>query len=155
MKTWLKRLTGGQRGEDGQAAFEFLMILPIFVLFMLLVVDLGVAMYEYVGISNGVREGARYAAVNCGSDAPCTAQKVYDRASAHDGLGSAIPGSEYVPRWDLTSGLAKKGNAVSVKATHTYNFLFFPALHLTLTACSEMALEADDAATGLTGPAAC
>ena len=53
-----------RKRDEGQAAFEFLMVLPILVLFFLIVIDFGVAMYEYVSVSNSVREGARFGAVN-------------------------------------------------------------------------------------------
>ena len=65
-----RRLGGGLaadgRGERGQAAFEFLLILPLFVLFILLLIDFGIVMYGYVSVSNAAREGARFASVNCG-----------------------------------------------------------------------------------------
>ena len=51
--------------EEGQAALEFVMVLPIFVVFFFLVYDFGFMMYQYVSVSNAVREGARYGAVNC------------------------------------------------------------------------------------------
>ena len=73
-----------RRGENGQAALEFLLVLPIFIGFMLLVVDLGVLMYEYVSIANAVREGTRYGSINCG-DGSCTEDEVKTRIIERSG----------------------------------------------------------------------
>ena len=47
-----------RRGEKGQTALEFVLVLPVFFLAFLMVVELGFMMYHYVSLSNGVREGA-------------------------------------------------------------------------------------------------
>ena len=50
---------GSRRGllrrEEGQAAFEFLMALPLFILVVLLMVDMGILTYHYVSVSNASR----------------------------------------------------------------------------------------------------
>ena len=76
-KALLQRL---HRSQRGQAAFEFLLMIPLLVGILLFVVDMGIAMYEYVSISNAVREGARYAAVNCDTGT-CTVASVQARAA--------------------------------------------------------------------------
>ena len=142
----LRRL---RTSEGGQAAFEFLLMLPLFVLFMLLVVDLGMAMYEYVSVSNSVREGARYAAVNCGTGA-CTQALVQQRAVDHTG-GITITTSEVTVGWAGKN----RGDAVSVAVSHNYKFLFFPGVSLNVHACSAMRLEQQDGASSLPGGGTC
>ncbi len=69
------------RREKGQSALEFVLVLPVFVAFFLLVVDLGMLMYQYVSVSNAVREGARFGSINCG-DGTCTGDEVKARTIA-------------------------------------------------------------------------
>jgi len=135
------------RREEGQAAIEFLLVLPIFVLFFLLLVDFGILMYQYVSLSNAVREGARFGAVNCG-DGSCTVNDVKQRVWERSGglLGSSDAGDIEVywldgPDSNTTRG--DRGDPVVVKIRHTYDFLFFPAA-IDVVSCSDMRLEQRD-----------
>jgi hypothetical protein len=129
------------RRNDGQAAFEFLLIFPALVVFLLLLTDLGVMMYEFVSVSNAVREGARYAAVNCG-DLNCVggptpetpAQRTVNRSSGF------LTSGEVTVQW---TGI-NRGDAVVVHALHPYDFLFFPGFSIDVKSCSEMRLEQRD-----------
>lgn len=47
----------------GQSLVEFALLLPVFVLFVVVIFDLGRAIYYYSAIYNAAREGARYGAV--------------------------------------------------------------------------------------------
>ncbi|MEZ4503841.1 MAG: pilus assembly protein [Dehalococcoidia bacterium] len=135
---WRRWLTPWRR-DEGQAAFEFLLMLPLFFLFVLLMVDLGVMMYQYVSISNAAREGARYAAVNC--DGNCTASEVQNRVVDRSGgiLGAGDVG-EVTVSWP--SG-TDRGDPVAVRIEHPYDFLFFPAT-IPVVSCSDMRLEQQD-----------
>jgi hypothetical protein len=141
-----RRLFRKLRRNDGQAALELVLVLPIFFLFVLLLVDLGVMMYEYVSVSNAVREGARYAAVNCG-DGDCSAggddpvDRTVERSS-----GFLIAGEVKVSWPD---GIIR-GAPAEVCARHTYDFLFFPALSIDVRSSSEMRLEQKDKGSGTT-----
>jgi Flp pilus assembly protein TadG len=146
--------------EDGQAAWEFLLVLPVFVLWMLLVVDFGILMYEYVSVSNGVREGARHAAVNCG-DGDCTAQEVLTRAAERAGgiLDPANCDGEVFVQWvnnagTLTSGNKDKGDSVVVRVDHDYDFLFFPAT-ISVVSRADMRLERADLGSVPAGETTC
>lgn len=55
----------------GQSIVEFGLALPVFLMVVFGTVDLGRVVFTYVGLVNGVREGARFAKVNC----PDTAAK--------------------------------------------------------------------------------
>lgn len=52
---------------NGQSLVEFAMILPLMVLVIAGIVDLGRAFYASITISNAAREGARYGTLNSGS----------------------------------------------------------------------------------------
>ena len=53
-----------RRGHAGQALTEFAFVLPIFILVMVGLFDLGRAVFSYNTITNAAREGARLAIVN-------------------------------------------------------------------------------------------
>lgn len=50
--------------QRGQGLVEFALTIPLFILMLLGLVDLGRAVYAYTTISNAAREGARLAIVN-------------------------------------------------------------------------------------------
>jgi Flp pilus assembly protein TadG len=50
--------------KQGQALVEFVIVLPLFLLLVVLIFDLGRAIYFYSAIHNAVREGARYGIVD-------------------------------------------------------------------------------------------
>jgi hypothetical protein len=149
------------RREEGQAAFEFVLILPFFVFFILLLIDFGIMMYEYVSVANAVREGARYGAVNCGGAVGgCSVQLIQDRVLERS--GGILSGSD---RGDVTVGWINndgqgtnhdRGDSVVVKVDHDYDFLFFPNNflgmgHITIpvVSCNNMRLEQTDKGTNL------
>ncbi|HET9083769.1 MAG TPA: TadE family protein, partial [Candidatus Limnocylindrales bacterium] len=50
--------------ERGQALLEFALVLPIFILLLVAIFDLGRAVFAYNTLTNAAREGARMAIVN-------------------------------------------------------------------------------------------
>lgn len=52
----------GRRGEDGAAAVEFALVLPILVIVVLGIVTGGLSYSNAIGVQNAVREGARFGA---------------------------------------------------------------------------------------------
>jgi hypothetical protein len=52
-----------QKKTSGQTLVEFALILPLFVLIVMFIFDIGRAVYYYSVLYNAVREGARLAAV--------------------------------------------------------------------------------------------
>jgi Flp pilus assembly protein TadG len=146
----LRRLSPLFRREEGQATFEFVLILPFFILFLLLLIDFGIMMYEYVSVSNAVREGARYGAVNCG-DGSCTAADVATRVIDRSG-GILSNTGEVTVGWPDGSD---RGDSVVVKVTHPYKFLFFPAATIDVVSCADMRLEQTDKGTNLPSGSGC
>jgi Flp pilus assembly protein TadG len=50
-------------GERGQTMVEFTIVLPIFLMLVLGIAQLGIAFNNYLALTDGVRAGARYGAV--------------------------------------------------------------------------------------------
>jgi Flp pilus assembly protein TadG len=53
-----------RHGQRGQALLEFALVLPIFILLLVAIFDLGRAAFAYNTLTNAAREGARMAIVN-------------------------------------------------------------------------------------------
>ncbi len=53
-----------RRKERGQELVEYALILPIMLLILMSILDLGRAVYYYSAIHNSAREGARYGIIN-------------------------------------------------------------------------------------------
>jgi Flp pilus assembly protein TadG len=56
----------GRGRQSGQSMVEFALVIPIFLLFLLGLIEMGRAVYTWNAISQGAREGARLAAVEAG-----------------------------------------------------------------------------------------
>ncbi len=146
------------RREEGQSALEFLLVLPVFVAAFLMVVDLGMLMYQYVSVSNAVREGARFGAVNCG-DGSCDTtdftETVFDRTIARSSgvLDPLASPAEVTVGWFNNNGdlsFQNRGDSVVVKVDHDYNFMFLPgSISIPVVSCADMSLEQSDPAAGL------
>lgn len=54
----------GRRSGRGQALVEFALVMPIFILLLVAIFDLGRAVFAYNTLTNAAREGARMAIVN-------------------------------------------------------------------------------------------
>ncbi len=50
--------------RSAQAAIEFALVVPIFLFILVVMVDLGRAIFTYASLANAVREGTRYAIVH-------------------------------------------------------------------------------------------
>ncbi len=59
-----RRVTAGKAGHRGQALVEFALVIPIFLLLLISLFDLGRAVFAYNTLTNAAREGARTAIVN-------------------------------------------------------------------------------------------
>jgi Flp pilus assembly protein TadG len=90
--------------ETGQALVEFALVLPVFLLIVFGVFDLGRAVYAYNTVANAAREGARVAAVNQIVSSPdCNESKpVEDPSNAH---------------WSVTTCAAASAVALGVRAS--------------------------------------
>ncbi len=55
-------------GDRGQSLVEFALVLPVFLLMVFGIIDLGRVIWAYDNLANAAREGARYASVHGGSE---------------------------------------------------------------------------------------
>lgn len=74
------RVTTGRRSVRGQALVEFALVLPIAVVLLLAVFDVGRVVFIYNGLTNAAREGARLAVVN--QDKSLIIQRIQDMTFA-------------------------------------------------------------------------
>jgi len=96
--------------ETGQGLVEFALLLPAFILAVMMIVDIGRAVYYYSAIYNAAREGARYGATD-----PTSPGKI---ANAARGLASGIQGNMTVTSQCKPN--CGSGNVIEV--TVVYNF---------------------------------
>jgi hypothetical protein len=75
--------SGGRRRSEGQSLVEFALVLPLFLLLVMGIADLGLAVFSYNSITNAAREGARLAIVN--QDMP----KITARATSQSAIARA------------------------------------------------------------------
>ena len=85
--------------QSGQSLLEFAIILPLLLLLVMGVFDLGRGIYYFSAIHNAAREGARYGAVNhC--DVAGIQNQAKKMADLGDGLVVKEPQQVYVPGTD-------------------------------------------------------
>jgi hypothetical protein len=162
-----RRIRKRLRSEKGQSFVEFAIILPVALVIIFGVVDLGKATSYWLDSSHLANEAARSAAVNgCPTD-PLPPTTPCDPSNpATDGyVGSFVTAIKdqaetkqlrneaSVCIWDLTGNSWVKGDEIHISVTSMYNFV--PFLHLlphTVTGRSTMRLETNWATTPSTNP---
>jgi Flp pilus assembly protein TadG len=98
-----------RRLERGQSVVELALILPVFLLFVLGVLDLGRAVYTQTVLSNAVREGCRLAVIDT-----VTTQTVILKV-VQTAVGVALS-----PANVTVSGARTAGTTVTVSASFVY-----------------------------------
>lgn len=91
----------------GQSIVEFAIVIPLFLLIVLFILDMGRVVFIYSGMTNAVREGARLGSVNCNSSA------IYDRVTEMSEFPFAI-------MIDCFSQDADGLNVVFVSGSHSF-----------------------------------
>lgn len=104
--------------DSGQSLVEFTLVLPIILLIMVGVVDLGRAYFSYMTVVNAAQEGARYGAANP------TAGTNIDTHAQNEAQGSGVNPAQLVVTHSFPNGCAP-GNTIKVDVT--YNFQLFTA----------------------------
>jgi hypothetical protein len=103
---------------------ELSLLLPILLILVFGIIDFGLGMRSYISLANGVREGARVAAIGAPAGAPSdcdgsTINTVYGKVcSAVEGLDL----DELTPDVSYPNGFAS-GNSVIVSADYTHEFV--------------------------------
>ncbi len=107
-----------KREERGQALIEAAFVLPIIFVFILVIVDFGIALDRREVIQHGVREGARAGAV--GANVSDIIDKTVDQSQGV--LDAADITVCYVDGPDANALAGNAGDFVRVSATYTYKF---------------------------------
>ena len=133
------------RQDHGQDLVETALVLPLLLLLLLSIVQLGIVFFQYNSISNAAREGARYAIIHPG--------QVDSSASTCDDLSNPIRQAACRLTSGLPPGLVTVsfriiGNAVCVDVTSEVQLLFAPIViafgsggKVSLSASATMQLE--------------
>lgn len=92
------------RCERGQALVEMAIALPLFLLLLMGIMEMGWYFYNQISVENGSREGARYAIVHA------------EDTTLNNDVTSLVQGMVFGPG-TLTVTLNKTGNDISVTVT--------------------------------------
>jgi Flp pilus assembly protein TadG len=107
------------RDEKGQGLVELALVLPLLLLILLGIADLGRAFYYTVMITGAAREAAAYAAVNPSADAAAVAQHACN-ASGIAAFGSACPASFVVT---CIAACPTNGGDSGIRVTYAFSFI--------------------------------
>ncbi len=107
-----------RRSERGQTLLEFAFILPIILVFILVLVDFGIALDRREVLQHAVREGARYGAV--GRDVDAIKQRTVDQSQGVLSLGDITVC--YADGPDANTSVGDAGDDVHVGASFLYKF---------------------------------
>jgi len=108
------RLAGGQRA---QGLVELALALPLLLLLVMGIVDLGMALRSYITVTNASREGARLAIV-CPATDDLIKTRVVDYASP-----AVKQNSDVTVTWETPAERCKSGQFVEVKAFSDYTYV--------------------------------
>ena len=106
-----------RRSERGQTLIEFAFVLPVILVFILLLVDFGIALDRREVLQHAVREGARYAAV--GNSVADIKQRTVDQSQGVLNTGNV---SVCYVDSDGNGVYGNLGDNVHVSASFTYVF---------------------------------
>jgi hypothetical protein len=124
-----QRVRAAIRDEAGAALVEFVLVLPLLLLLLLGMLDLGKAFNYWIDETHLAHEGARYAAVNKNPGPGTSLQESIKSQADSDELKSTLEVCISFPG----AGGAIVGEPVQVRVTSNYTFLGFIADRLDLT----------------------
>ena len=122
----------------GQAIIEFTLMLPIILIVVGGLTDLGLALYVSISSQNAVREGARIAAAGASNDT--VVAEVTNRIAA---IGQFTDISVAPPSKTSMSACAGQ-QSVTVTATGTYHFAFLQYIGFSTMSISRSATMRDE-----------
>jgi hypothetical protein len=123
----IQRLIGLRRNDRGVAAAEFAITIPVLVLFLAGIVQLGILFMANAGLRNAVAEGARYATIYPRpSDAEITDRVTDERFGLAD---------EHLEEPVIVHGVSDGANYVEITLSYSIplNFIFFTLGPVTLS----------------------
>jgi hypothetical protein len=137
------------RGESGQAAVEFGLVVPFVCLLIWALVQFGLALNYYIDVTHLANEGSRLAAVvgnqaQPGGDLKSWIQQQAETTELRDGTGSVTSPAQvcvtFLPGPDGSTG--QIGDPVKVTVSAPYKWIpFVSAGTLTIQSSSTMRLE--------------
>lgn len=98
--------------DKGQALLEFALVIPIFLLLIVAVFDLGRAVFAYNTLTNAAREGARLAIVN--QDKPTIIARAKAQTAIVELDDPSVAVDIWQPKADGTADLTRDCNLVAV-----------------------------------------
>jgi Flp pilus assembly protein TadG len=104
--------------EEGAAAVEFALLLPLLILILFGIIEFGLVLYNQEVITNASREGARYGIV-IGSPRP-TGGQIQGVVSTYLTNAGLTAGDASV---SVTGAQGASGSDLTVSVTYPYNFL--------------------------------
>lgn len=144
----MRRGKPAQATERGAAAVEFALVVPVLIMMIFGMVDMGMAINAQAIVGNAAREGARAASFN-GANTTATTNVVNSAAKSLIGTAPTVAitcqakGSTTSSASYCTSAVA--GDSVLVQVTYTYKWLTPGILGLpgqsTIAATSQMRIE--------------
>jgi Flp pilus assembly protein TadG len=142
----MRRGKPAQASERGAAAVEFALIMPVLIVMIFGMVDMGMAINAQAIVSNAAREGARAASFN-GADTTATTTGVTSAAKSLIGTAPTvtITCQTVGTTTTITCSSATAGDSVVVKVAYTYKWLTPGVLGLpgqsSIVATSQMRIE--------------
>jgi Flp pilus assembly protein TadG len=129
---------GSRRGQRGQALAEFALVLPIFMLIFFAIVQFGVLLSAHIGLTNAVREVARFGSTVPTSDgSPAAEVEAYltdtalpGHVAAYDASHLAVATVSYCDYQDSSGAYSVR---LTVSATYAHP-LFVPFVNIILDA---------------------
>jgi Flp pilus assembly protein TadG len=107
------------RNEEGQAAAEMALVLPLLAAILLAIAQFGIAFNNYITLTDATRAGARKAAVSrfVGDNGASAVAAVRSAASGlkQSGPGSLVVDASSATNWNVP------GSDVTVTATYPYS----------------------------------
>lgn len=115
------------RDARGSATAEFAMALPVFILFLIGISQLGIVFAANAGLQQAVGEGARYATLYPRPSDTAIAARIQKAAFALNGTNLDAP--------TLTHGTSNGVAYVDITLTYRpqLNFIFFPGPQISMT----------------------
>jgi Flp pilus assembly protein TadG len=125
------------RSEDGQAATEFALVLPILAALLLAIAQFGILFNNYITLTDATRTGARKAAISRFVGDSGAAAVTAVKAAATNLKSSDLQVTVTSPNWDVP------GSDVTVTASYPYsvNILGWVVKSGTLTSTTKERLE--------------
>lgn len=111
----------GRRGQRGVAAVEFALVLPVLLILLFGIIEMGLFLYDKAVITNASREGAR-AGVVLKSPKP-TASDVQTVVTNYTSSYLLTFGTQNTPTVVTTGAGGNFGQPLSVTVSYTYNGL--------------------------------